>query len=288
MSDGAPQVSCLIAATPRSGGWLLADLLDRTGLVGRPEEYFRPEMRQLWFDEWRLGEAPGHDVHVAKAVASGTGPNGVFSVKLHWHHLTWLLGALRSLPDGAVALSDADLLARWLPNPRYVQIRRDDPGRQAVSYYRAIHSGEWFAFEGEQEKGGVLGAAIDPSSEFPGPDLWQIRWLEELIVEQQRQWTAYFEESRIRPLDVDYEELVSKPAETVRRVLDFLEVAPPPGFVVSKSALIKQSDHLSAAWLDCYLEHRDSLGSGLRPWPEASNEPGRQPGSAAGPWVAPS
>lgn len=254
----------------RSGSWVLADLLNSTGLAGHPEEYFRPEFRQFWLAEWGLAEAADHMKHLACALERGTGSNGIFSAKLHWHHLEWLVGALRTLQDVEdAALTPRELIGRWLPNPKYIYLRRSEPARQAISLYRAIHSGQWFDLDLEAGSGDDATLVPDPEGEWTlmSPDLWQVRWLERMIVAQDRNWIGFFESQRIEPLRISYRELIDAPNEVVRGVLDFLGLDVPADLVVPTSRLVQQNDELSANWLNLYLRERPNLGAGLSPWP---------------------
>lgn len=146
-----PRRSCLIATSPRTGSWLLSDLLSKTDLVGRPDEYFRLDFakeiaRDLELDTKGLSRA-----YLEGIVAGTATADGVFSAKIHPHHFDRLLKALRAAErDGKKAAGDGDdeaaMVARWFPDPRYVYLKRRDHRRQAISYWRALQSGVWWSF----------------------------------------------------------------------------------------------------------------------------------------------
>src|SRR6185312_12129088 len=96
----------------------------------------------------------------------------------------------------------------------YVHLVRKDTARQALSWYRAITSNEWFRFSDD-----------DPVVNETLPDLQQVRWLEDLILDHQQKWENFFTSGRISPLRVEFDELVTYPKRTVRRTFDYIGVA---------------------------------------------------------------
>src|ERR1039458_2652635 len=85
-ADGlrVPTLSSLIVTTPRSGSWLLSSGLYDTGLAGKPEEYFRPDVIPEWAAEWGISQRGPYREFVRHALNYGMSDNGVFGAKLHW------------------------------------------------------------------------------------------------------------------------------------------------------------------------------------------------------------
>src|SRR3954470_22077019 len=77
-----PGTSCLLATLPRSGSWLLADLLWRTRRVGEPHEYFRSDFTALWGAEWGLPEQVSYRDYVHTALSATQTVNGIFCAKV--------------------------------------------------------------------------------------------------------------------------------------------------------------------------------------------------------------
>ena len=92
--------SYLLCTVPRSGSWLLADLLEQTRRRRRPEEYFRPDHRMQWSAEWGIPVKGPYGRYVGAALANTVTGNGVFGVKTHWYQFEWFTGELRALPGG--------------------------------------------------------------------------------------------------------------------------------------------------------------------------------------------
>src|ERR1700735_3666803 len=70
----------MICAVPRTGSYLLCDLLRKTGVAGRPNEYFNPSFQSQWAADWGT---PALDDFLAKILSLGTTDNGVFGLKIH-------------------------------------------------------------------------------------------------------------------------------------------------------------------------------------------------------------
>src|SRR5215831_13215213 len=90
-----PEKSLLICTLPRSGSWLLADAIERTGIAGRPREFFEPAVFE------HAPGSPGAAEQVARAYRKGTTDNGVFAAKLHWRQFLFAERVLRAQRPGA-------------------------------------------------------------------------------------------------------------------------------------------------------------------------------------------
>src|SRR5215472_12960916 len=109
-------------------------------------------------------------------------------------------------------------MATEFPNLRYIWLTRRDKVRQAVSYYRAIKTGEWWKIAGVHRE--------NPQPE-PKFDFDYIRRLETLILQQEWKWQKYFEEFDIEPLVLIYEEFSSNVRMTIQEVLTYLQIREP-------------------------------------------------------------
>jgi trehalose 2-sulfotransferase len=245
--------SCVIGALPRSGSWLLAEALNNTGLAGQPEEYFRPDITHVWSRLWGLAPRGPYGRYIEAAIGFSRTANGVFSVKLHWYQFAWLLEQMRILEGEASSKTDPELVAKWLPKPRYLLLLRRDTARQAISYFRAAQSQVWFVTEED-----AAPAAADEERE---PDFQSIRWLEDVLVEHEACWRNFFECNEIQPLEIVYEDFVANYDATVRKVLDFLDIRLPDDFEVAPPGLIKQAGEQSELLLAEYLAKRDTISA---------------------------
>jgi LPS sulfotransferase NodH len=221
-------------------------MLEATGIAGRPTECFHEEL---------LKSAAGKSAryHLRRATVSGTTENGVFGGKVHWSQFESLLrcdDAGNGLPM---------LLARELPELRYVWLTRRDKARQAISYYRAIRTGVWW-WTTE-----TFDAPDRPEPEF---DFDTIERYENLLICQEGRWQSYFEGLNLDPFVLVYEEFADNLELALQATLDELHLSSesdPPVI----PALSRQSDEMSEAWLERYTSmkagwSRSSAGASRR------------------------
>ena len=240
---GPPTRICFLTTLPRSGSWLLSDVLWGSGLVGQPHEYFRPDFTDLWSAEWGVPQGAAYRDYVDAALSCTQSANGVFCAKLHWYQFAWLRQQLASDtgtdPDTA--------FAECFPGASFVFLHRRDTARQAISYHRASQTQAWFD----------LGDSA-PSQEGLDVDLQQVRWFEDVLVDHRDRWRGHFETHGIEPLEVLYEDLAADNAGTVDGVLAYLgieEPAPP----LPAPRLRPQSDHTTERVLAAYRAARPTL-----------------------------
>ena len=271
-----PMLSYLVCATPRSGSTLLCHALDRTGIAGRPAEYFEalrhsgaPRRPHEYFDPERhaniverlafrempdrapepspLWHPETYDRYLAWALEQGTTPNGVFGAKLMWGYLGDFAQLLRGI-DGMAGRPLPELLSLAFPGLRYVQITRQDKIRQAVSLWKAVQTQAWRS-DGERAT-----PALEPVFSFRA-----INYLVRLLTAHDASWDAYFLGLGHAPLKVTYEELARDTAAVVRRVLDHLGIPQPAGLEISAPALSVQADEVSEEWVARVNEHLRAL-----------------------------
>lgn len=239
--------SVLICALPRTGSWLMCEALDLTELAGRPEEYFRPDYLALYLRQWGAPAGAPIAEYTQLCIEATSSDNGVFSAKLHWYQMNWLIQQLRSISRRRDVPAH-ELVGRQFPNVRYVHLARNDHARQALSWYRAIKTDRWFQIDGSASPHGEL-----------EPDYQQVRWLEDLIDEHHAAWNDYFALAGVEPLRISYEQLVGDRERTVRRVMDELGVGLPNSYRLPHGRMRKQADGRSEDWLAKYLAVREGL-----------------------------
>ncbi|WP_076477378.1 trehalose 2-sulfotransferase [Williamsia sterculiae] len=256
----------LVCASQRSGSTLLVESLRATGVAGEPAEFFQylpttslaPQPRE-WFAD--LDDPSVHELLAplvvgdpdsetaddwrVRVVASGRTPNGVWGGKLMWNQVPLLVGR-------AVALSDrtgtdlrsavADLLGE---EPLYVKVNRDEVVSQAVSFWRALQTQVWR---------GATPPELDANAVYHAG---AIAYLVSLLRAQDAGWRAWFTESGVVPLEIDYRDLAADSAEQTGRVLAALgldpELAPPP-------ALERQANARSREWAERYRHDAETEG----------------------------
>lgn len=234
-----PPRAYVIASVPRSGSTLLARLLWGTGRVGAPKEYLNPMQLRDW--TVRSGRGLGPVVHrqltgplVGAWVGRAWSPRrlgahlervrrhrssgGWFGLKIHHHHLQRVGG--RAALEG------------WLGPVRWVRIRRQDRLGQAISWARALRSGQWAAWQ---------------------PAGRPVRYRRSLvharlaaIAEAEAGWDAVLAADPV--LELTYEALVADPTAATRSVVRWLGVADADAVAVPPPPTRAQADAVTAEW----------------------------------------
>jgi LPS sulfotransferase NodH len=246
--------SYLICTLPRSGSWLLCSLLRSAGIAGKPAEHFHRDLLK--------SAGPGTTRHhLRRAIAAGIGANGVFGAKVHWSQFA----ALARLPDVTGTAGLATLFADQLRPLQYIWLMRRNKARQAISYYRAIHTGSWWRVTGKDQQ---------PARREPAYDFDTIHRYEQELTRQDGAWQAYFEGFDFDPEVIVYEELRQQPAAIATEVLQSMGLSAELG-EVGEPPLSPQSDGTSEEWLERYLATKAARLAGGRPrrLPQSERKP---------------
>ena len=236
----------LVCATERSGSTLLCELLARTSVAGRPEEYFeclsatgRARQPREYFpadaDPGILELLPPLQIpqpsvpwreRLAHAREHGTTPNGAFGAKMMWAYL----------PDFLAHGEPEDQLGPL----RWVHVERRDTLAQAISLWRAVQTAQWRAEDRD--------STVEPV--FHAGAIAQLKRRQE---EHAAAWRAWFAERGIAPLEIVYEEFAQEPAAAICRVLDHIGV-PSEGVDVPAPSMRRQADARSQEWVDRFRD----------------------------------
>ncbi|MDQ6782695.1 MAG: Stf0 family sulfotransferase [Actinomycetota bacterium] len=272
----------------------MAELLQSTGVAGRPEEYFRPDWQwqyawtgglefQHLLDHWEparpkgLACPPGDGFDYEGFVAAIRGiaatDNGVLGVKLHWRHLEQVVGSSACSTLETLAGQEAALRS-WFPNPRYVLLTRRDRLRQAISYHRAIESDEWWTTGRPSPRRATTEPAVSDGAGTAEPtgerelDLGQVEQLRLILLGHEQRWHELFSAAGVAPLELVYEDVVADPPKAVAAVLGHLGVAAPEERAQPKARLRRQADDLTERTVERYREwRRQALPA---PWSRAA------------------
>ncbi|HEX3953342.1 MAG TPA: DUF6065 family protein [Stellaceae bacterium] len=242
-------VSYIICAAPRTGSTLLAQALGSIGTAGKPNEFFDIHDYNDRFWKERLGVADEAE-YFDKAVAAGTGANGVFALKLLWHQSPALLAKLRA---AGAAPADADesvlhalLTARLGAPPRYIWLRRSDKLAQAISYLRASKTGLWRSTDVAENTASETDADLDFDFDL-------IAQYVRVVSDFDQRWQAYFRHNRLKVLAITYENFIAAYEATVFSALDFLGIAK-DGIRLPPPRLQRQADQRSREWHKRFLD----------------------------------
>lgn len=234
--------SYLICAIPRTGSYLLCDMLGATGVAGRPNEYFSDSYQRHWSKRWGSSD---YDSYLRRVIQIGTTENGIMGVKSH----PWQFNHFARQAAGRAPVTYVErpaVLERWFPNLHYVWLRRRDRLSQAISYAKSLQTNIWWDADTEP----VPNATPKPEAlEF---DFDLITQSVARLVEEEDMWRRYFDSNGIDPLVIFYEDLVVDPDSSVQSVLELLKVGPPPAVPAQHPSFRRQADATTASWLRRY------------------------------------
>lgn len=194
-----------IAFTARSGSTEICNILAKLGL-GAPTEYFQRPFVQ---DSEKVAIAGGFNSAFADFVARNS-VGGVFGSKMSHDQRAQIEGEIRACNPKVTGLSD------YLPNHRWIWLKRRDKVAQAVSLCRAETSGIWHELEGDDPLG---------RSEFGYDFLFLLSRLEMLCINDLT-WELYFDEHHEIPLIVYYEDFFAHPKTHLVQIIEFLGLDP--------------------------------------------------------------
>jgi LPS sulfotransferase NodH len=227
--------SYVLCGTPRTGSTLLCSLLYSTGVLGRPESYFREPDEVAWATKFGLATEDGrvrdYRTLVDAARSAGTSSNGVFGVRIMWGSLGRMMEGLGRVPGKP----DLPILEEALGPLTFFHLRRDDIAAQAVSWCRAEQTGYW-------QQGDVI-------TREPHQDIAQTRLLMAMIRKHNLAWRAWFDAQGVESHTVTYEQLIGNRRRVIQDIAARLAVELPNSWR-PKSTHRKQADELNRAWAD--------------------------------------
>ncbi len=249
MAAAPPGLSCTIWFTQRTGSTWLCQALGSTGIAGRPAELLHRAAPGALLGHF--GAATVAELR-AKLWQLGSTPNGVFGLKhgLSEPRFGELVRLFRGLPgaqgDRAGRL---DVWETFFPNHRHVFMTRRNKVRLAVSWWRAIRSGEWHRSRGAPS----TGAPVEDAYDFQAIDtLLNASVLREAGIQE------LLAEGGVLPLTVAYEDLVRDPEGTIRLVLRFLGLPDGAGASLPAPGYERLADDLSEAWVQRFRREKQA------------------------------
>jgi len=229
-----PRVSYIIASTMRTGSYLLCEALEATGRAGHPREIFCPERRGMYEGEWQLPKGVALEDFMRVAIEQGTSENGVFGTKIHFHHLEPLAREAQWTGE------PVQLLRRLFRGAKYIYLRRRDRRGQAISWYRANVTNQWWRIAGVEEP--------DLTRKMPEFHAPEIRRREFELERQQQAWDRFFADPEIESITMDYEVLAANYRDEVARVLAFIGEEPALARELPEPRLQVQADAMTEEW----------------------------------------
>ncbi|MCQ3938403.1 MAG: hypothetical protein DPW18_15345 [Chloroflexi bacterium] len=241
-----PNLSYTIWFTQRTGSTLLYKAIESTGAAGIPREWFScpPDL----LSTYRKASYAELQDYLYKLGATS---NGVFGVSHSCYepHFGQLIETLRKFP--ACPPQETRRTAVWegvFPNHRHIFMTRRNKVRLAVSWWRAIQSGEWHVPTDQVRK------PIDLSDKY---SFDAINHLYNECSMREAGIQEFFAEAGIVPLTIVYEDFIQNYEGTVRTLLDYLGLDSRSA-VIAPPALTKLADATSEEWVQRFREERQN------------------------------
>jgi trehalose 2-sulfotransferase len=246
-----PRLSYIICCSRRSGSWLLAGGLEDTKVAGHPSEWFNDQEEAVWCERWGLPyPIENYRLYLDKVIEAGCAGTDIFGLKLLGYHFRDLEKKFRTIPKFR-DLPIGQIIPAAFPNTRYIWLTRKDKERQAISYYRARHSGVWFDMEGHSTSGNPAPLKFDADEIWRGEN--ELKGFEKL-------WQDYFRDSSLTPLKLEYEYLAENYEKTIRNVLEYIGVEDTKKIKISQPRFKKQANAITEEWAQQYRDYKARNG----------------------------
>lgn len=235
-----PSKNYAIWFSQRTGSTLLCKTLESTGIAGKPEEFF--------LDISNYSDPVAFQKFLWE---NGTTENGVFGVKLSMYKVGFeeTLRLFRKLPGAQALQSDVDVWNHALPGCRHIFMTRRNKIRLAVSWWKAIQSGEWHRVHGCKPQENDL------------TDKYSYDALNHLLVDccmREAAIQEFFTRGNITPLTIVYEDFIWNVDETIKRILNFLEIEHDPGLHIESLHYERLADNISEEWVQRFRKERQA------------------------------
>lgn len=231
-----PSLSYTIWFSQRTGSTLLNKALASTGIAGDPCE---------WLHFQNNDPATFKREDLDRIWERGTTPNGVFGLKINFEQ-RWI-DAFRTMFELKQEVSRAEVWSNAFPNcTKHIYMTRRNKVRLAVSWWRAIVSGEWHRNYGEKPQ------------EHDIADKYNFDAINHLIIDSAMCEAAiedFFSESGIVPLTIVYEDFIQDYEGTIMKVLEYLEL-PTDNINVAPPFFDRLADDVSEQWVQRFREEQ--------------------------------
>ncbi|MEI8396189.1 MAG: Stf0 family sulfotransferase [Rhodospirillaceae bacterium] len=227
----------VIGFVPRSGSTWLSSVVDGTGRIGLPTEWFLPVIARKHADEGQVSTLVDYVDYLMRAKA---GTDGFFGLKASFGQL------LEAEAEGP--------LYRLFNCPiDWFRLYRRDYVLQGISLYRAVESGVFHSYMPADE------AARNRLRELDYDDSKIHHWVRHSIY-QEWMLSAYFERRGLLPIDLVYEDMVENPRATVAFIFKTLGLEIDCSRLVVDTNVRKLGSEIDLAWAERYrVGHADFI-----------------------------
>ncbi|MCD4702598.1 MAG: sulfotransferase [Candidatus Aegiribacteria sp.] len=244
-----PEKSYIIWSSQRTGSTYLCRCLENSRVAGHPNEWLHTKENEpeALYAKYNCNEPCELQEAIWK---NGLDANGVFGLKVGFSqpHHTKMMELFRQFPNcGRKGMDDIQVLDAVFPNCKHIWITRRNKVRLAVSWWKAIKSGEF------HREYGAPPEAKDIGDEYLFEAIDHL-YCEAVMREAGTQ--EFFFAAGIVPHTVVYEDFIADKASTLTSVLDYLGLTVPNDLGLANQSTEKLADDLSEAWVQRYREEK--------------------------------
>jgi trehalose 2-sulfotransferase len=252
-----PIASYTIWFSQRTGSSFLATELEQTGIAGIPHEWLLTPEGVSLLEHY---DAKDGEEFVAALHRLGMTGNGVFGAKISWYEprMSEAFALLRQLPGCPEGATRPELWEYAFPNHHHIFMTRRNKVRLAVSWWRAIRSGEWHLRVDAKDPRPRRLPDIEADYNFDAIDA-----LVSEAVMREAGIQAFFTEGKLQPQTIVYEDFVEDYDRVGRRLLYSLGLD--PMMTIEKPPFRPTADAIAEAWVQRYREERQ-VGWKYRGW----------------------
>ena len=242
-----PKLSYTIWFSQRTGSTLLSKALAATGIAGIPYEWLYTDTQDLMMDYGARNHAHLQEILWEK----GSTPNGVCGVKVSFvePHITKVMDTFKQFPGEAETRSGSQVWEKAFPNCRHIFMTRRNKVRLAVSWWKAIKSGEWHRKQGQAPTGNDVA------------DDYSFDAINHLLIESALREAGiqeFLSEKGIVPMTIVYEDFIRDYEGTVRGVLEYLDLPGHRDAIIEPPYFDKLADELSEQWVQRFRQERQA------------------------------
>jgi LPS sulfotransferase NodH len=209
-----PQLSYTIWFSQRTGSTLLCKALESTGVAGKPDEWLYVESTYNLYNKYNV-KTPEQLQNKLWDIASTS--NGVLGLKLSSYEplMSKMVETFRSFPGCKDSFNRPEVWENAFPHHKHLWMTRRNKIRLAVSWWKAIKTGEWHLQTCEEKK------QINVKDDYLYDalnHLFNEANLREALAQK------FFDEAEIIPYTIVYEDFIRDYEGTVLSILNWLGI----------------------------------------------------------------
>ena len=203
-------------------------------VAGAPLEYFTTYQLKNFAERWGYfnEHTQGFELSITRYIDKlkryRTTSNGVFGLKAHYSQF------FAFIHHYATDNTAIEAFTSIIEQAKFIYLYRQDRLRQAISYLKALQTGQW-----SSEQPILAAARYNYTAEEEG-------------------WERFFNENKLHPLKITYEHFIQAQPETLLTILAFIGIDT-QDIKISCSTMKKQANQENEKWVTAYYQGLDNL-----------------------------